>query len=216
MKTKFTIIISLITFISYSQDLPDLKNYKTDIGFNTNFIFNGVFSSGSTPFELMIKKQKTSNTALRFGGNVYIYSSTSTGANFPGYTSGSNYTIRAFAGKEKQEQISKHWIFYFGGDLGASYLYNYNGYANNLVISNESTNSEIGGFLTPFLGIRFQINERIYVSTEASLQATYAKRIATWKTYDSNGFLDTEAENKFNNFSFNLRPAAGIFFFYRF
>jgi hypothetical protein len=216
MKTKFTIIISLITFISYSQDLPDLKNYKTDVGFNTSFIFNGVFSSGSTPFELMIKKQKTSNTALRFGGNVYIFSSASASVNFPAYTEATNYSLRIFAGKEKQEQISKHWIFYYGGDLGASYFYNYYGQTNNAVISNESTISDVGGFLTPFLGIRFQINERIYISTEASLQATYAKRTTNWKVYDSNGILNSETENRFNNFGFNLTPAAGIFFFYRF
>ncbi|MBN8652982.1 MAG: hypothetical protein J0L67_16230 [Cytophagales bacterium] len=216
MKNILTILFGCITAIGYSQDLPDLKNYKYDIGFNTNFIFNGIFSSGSTPFEIMLKKQKTSNKAFRFGGNIYVNSSTSTGANYSGYTEGSNYTLRAFVGKEKQEQISKYWIFYYGSDLGVSYLYNYNGYANNSIISNESTIYDIGGFLTPFLGIRFQINERIYIATEASLQATYAKRFANWKTYDGNGDLDTETKNEFNNFSFNLRPAAGIFFFYRF
>lgn len=215
MKSIITLSLFLIYLSAASQDLPDLKGYKNDIGFNTTFLLNGIISSNSSPFDLMYKIQKSSNQAIRLGASVNINTQMSHSSSSY-YQTTDYYDFQATIGKEWQKQISKLWIFYFGGDLGATYnKYDY-AYYNGTTISNESNSTSFGGLAAPFLGIRFQINERLYLATEASLRMMYAKKNTEWRSYDSQGVPVSESQADFNELNFNARPASGIFVYYRF
>jgi hypothetical protein len=67
------------------------------------------------------------------------------------------------------------------------------------------------------MGIRFTINESLYVATEMTLTASLGKEFSTWKTYQyqtSEPYVITKKD--YYEFQFFVRPATGIFFFYRF
>lgn len=216
MKTRLTSVLMLISSYTFSQDLPDLKKYSKDIGFNTSVLLNGIINSSGSPFDLMLKKQRTSNTATRFGMSLYadINTNTSTGSN--SYYQYNNYRMSISVGKEKQNQLSKRWIFYYGGDLAPFYQFNKRRYYNSNKLQDENGDTEIGLRVSPFLGIRFQINERLYLGTEALLRLSYSFKEASWKSY--NGFNNDYTKNNesFNNLHAQAIPATGVFIFYRF
>jgi hypothetical protein len=213
---KFLAIIFLGAYTSsYCQELPDLKAYSKDIGFNTSIILNGLLNSASGPFDVMLKKQKNSNTAIRFGAslNLNIATDAYNGINY--YYQNDYYSISVSLGKEKQKQISKKWIFYYGGDLAPFYEYYNQEYHNSGQIQNNS-NSDIGLRISPFIGIRFQIHERLYLATEALLSIAYSRKEVSSKSVDNAGITYSESSNNFNNFRMQALPASGVFVFYRF
>jgi hypothetical protein len=216
MKSIISVLLCLLAITLYSQDLPDLKAYSKDIGFNTNFLFDGIFNTTGSPFDLMLKKQKMSHLANRFGLSLYANISTNT-RNGSGYNyKYDNYSLSLSFGKEKQNQLSKRWIFYYGADLAPFYLHYKNGFYYDNQLQNESTNEEIGLQVSPFLGIRFQINDRLYVATEAIFRLAYSLNKTSSKSYDNTNMLINEASQKFNNVDVQALPARGISIFYRF
>ena len=216
MKTKLTFLFLLISSYSIAQDLPDIKAYSKDIGFNTNFLLNGVLSAYGSPFDIMLKKQKTSNHANRFGVEVYTDISTNAYAGLTSYYQYDNYSLSISFGKEKQHQLSKRWIFYYGGDVAPFYKFYGQDYYSNNTLQNKNKDQDFGLRLSPFLGIRFQINDRLYVATEALLRISYSRKEIGSKSYDSNGVMYAESSNAFNNFRLQPLPATGISIFYRF
>ncbi len=213
MKTIITIIFVSIFSIGYSQELPDLKAYSKDIGFNTNFLLNGFINSSGNPFAVMLKKQKTSNSAIRYGTSFYvdIFASGSGGAAYYQYD---NYAISLSIGKEKQTQLTKKWIFYYGGDLSPFYQFYQQQYYQLNDLQNENNNSELGLRVSPFLGVRFQINDRLYVGTEALLRLSYSRKQISSKY--NNGAEFIKSNHNFNNIDIQALPATGIFTFCRF
>ncbi len=215
MKTKLAFLLILVSGYSFSQDLPDLKAYSKDIGFNTNFILNGIINSSGSPFDIMLKKQKTSNTAIRYGTSFYVNLSTNTNTGSNSFYQTNSYSLSVSIGKEKQNQLSKKWIFYYGGDLAPFYNSYELNYYNSGQIQSNNNNNDFGLRLSPFLGIRFQITDRLYVGTEALLRLSFSRNEAGWKSYN-NATVTAESSNSFNNLRFHALPANGIFIFYRF
>ncbi len=215
MKTKLAFLLMLVSGYSFSQDLPDLKAYSKDIGFNTNFILNGIINSSGSPFDIMFKKQKTSNTAIRYGTDIYANLTTNTNNGSSSYYQYNNYSLSISVGKEKQNQLSKKWIFYYGGDLAPFYRYYEMSYYNLGQIQNKTNDKDFGLRVSPFLGIRFQITDRLYIGTEALLTLSYSIQETGWKSYN-NATVTTESNNSFNNLRFHALPANGFFIFYRF
>ena len=215
----------------FCQNLPDLKAYHSDIGFNTNFVLNGIFQSGGNgnPFDLMLKKQKTENTAWRFGTSLFVNTSNDLSFYQQNYAQYDNYNFSISLGKEFQKQINKHWIFYYGADLSPFIAFTQREYyaqdftTPNLeyyLLNRDRTNT-YGLKVIPFLGIRFNINERLYVATQTNLFLTVNKKSVTVKSIDN----ITSSPGNYNYFSneksfyggtVNIAPASGIFFFYRF
>lgn len=216
MKYMIALSFCLLSLIGMSQELPDLSKYKHDVGFNTSIILNGILYSQSSPFDLMYKIQKGTNKAVRLGASIYVNSNTNTWSNTPNYDRSEYYSGSFTVGKEKQNQLSKMWIFYYGADLGVTYLYRKQQTFYNSNLAYYSMNTTMGGLASPFLGIRFQINEKLYIATEAALKIGYGRMSSTWKSYDSNGVLVSETKEGFNNIDFRAQPAASIFVFYRF
>lgn len=216
MRPIITLSLFLVYLSASSQELPDLKAFKHDIGFNTTFLLNGIVSASTSPFDLMYKIQKSSSQAIRLGASVYVNTFTNTYSSISNYQISKNYDFQATFGKEWQKQITRLWIFYYGGDLGVTYNNYQSDYYNNSVASNESQSVSFGGLAAPFLGIRFQINERLYLATEASLRMMYTRKNADWKVYNYEGVLIDESQADFNELNFTARPASGIFVYYRF
>lgn len=213
----------------FCQDLPDLQKYSKDIGFNTSILLNGILYSGGSPFDLMLKKQKTSNTAFRFGVSIYASASNDINVyNQQGYNQYSNYNLSISVGKEIQKQINKRWIFYYGTDMAPFINFNQRkNYAQNnppnqsYYLFNQNNTITYGLRLIPFLGIRFDINERLYIATQINLICSLNRKEASQKLVDansisSNNYIYNSSTRSFNEGSLNLNPASGIFFFYRF
>lgn len=200
----------------FCQDLPDLQKYRKDIGFNTNILLSGILYSGGSPFDLLLKKQKTSNTALRFGAQIKL----SNRADLYGYNLSNNVysdnLISISIGKEVQKQITKYWVFYYGIDFAPYFKSSDQSYTSNSILQNQNKSSEYGLRFSPFLGLRFAINERLYVATETMLNASFGKRKATSKYYDPSTQNYSSNEKVFNLTNFFITPASGIFIFYRF
>ena len=216
---KKLILVFSIMFcfqISRSQDLPDLKAYRSDIGFNTSFLFSGILNSNPGPFDLLYKKQTKDHAANRFGTQIQF----STNANI--YSYGSNYneysnnTISISIGKEIQKQITKYWIFYYGMDFAPYFYSNEQSSYNNSILQNQTKSNDYGLRVSPFLGLRFAINERLYVATETMLNASFGKKKATSEYYDPLTQTYSSNAKVFNQTKFFITPASGIFIFYRF
>ncbi len=58
MKNLILILFCLLSINLFSQELPDLKAYRNDIGFNTSILVNGIINSNQGPFDFMYKRQK--------------------------------------------------------------------------------------------------------------------------------------------------------------
>jgi hypothetical protein len=216
MKFTLTLFLCFVFSLTSGQELPDLTKYKHDIGFNTTMLLNGILYSATSPFDIMYKRQKSSNTALRVGGSVYVNTNLTTWSVTPNYEKRQNYSGSLTLGKEKQNQLSKKWIFNYGADMGIFYEQSNQEAYYNSVLAYRSVNLTAGGIAAPFLGIRFHIHEKLYLSTEASLRISYGRELTQWETFNTDGSLATERKEGFNNLTLQVQPAAGIFVFYRF
>lgn len=232
MKKLFLIFLVTATIAKcFSQDLPDLKAYRSDVGFNTNFIFNGVFNSGGngSPFDLMLKKQKTANSAVRFGTSINFNTSNDLSYYQQNYNEFTIYNFSISLGKEFQKQINKHWIFYYGVDIAPFFAFTqieyyaqeYNTPNLEYYIQSLKSTNTYGLKVIPFLGIRFNINERLHVATQANLFLSFNKKSVAQKSIDNSNSSPGNYNYYSNQKSFyegtvNIAPASGIFFFYRF
>ena len=230
-KIFLTLLVMAAIAECFCQDLLDLKAYRSDIGFNTNFVFSGIFNSGGNgnPFDLMLKKQKTANTALRFGTSIYLNNFNDLNYYNQNYSQYSNYNFSISLGKEFQKQINKHWIFYYGVDIAPFILFTQVEYyfkesnTPNLgyYLQNLNSTNIYGLKVIPFLGIRFNINERLYVATQANLFLSLNKKSVSQKSIDNSNSSPGNYNYYSNQKSFyestvSITPASGIFFFYRF
>lgn len=214
MKTKILVTtFLLISKLLLAQEAA--KEIKNDIGFNTNFILNGIFnSSSSNPFVFMYKHQLAERKALRLGMSFNVNLNSISG-NPTNYNSQDFYSINPSVGKEWQSQLSKRWIWYYGTDIRASLSGNsFSNYGNNQQVS-EQQQKYYGLSFAPFLGIRFVISEKLYVATEANISIGYNNQKTINKSFN-NGVQFSSQENSSNGFSANTASAYGIFLFYRF
>lgn len=216
MKTIYTFLLIISGACAVAQELPDLKAYRNDVGFNTSILVNGIINSNQGPFDFMYKRQKSSNTALRVGASVFGSVNTDFYSTSTNYTNTENWAFNLSIGKEKQQQLSKRWIFHYGMDLRAYYTnYKTESYSNSNLY-NKTKYESWGAGIAPFLGIRFQILENLYVSTEASLRLALGRDANSWTNYDSNNSVTDSSSDSFNDIKLYAQPAAGIFVFYRF
>jgi hypothetical protein len=208
--TPFFLFLS--AYCLHAQDAP--VTYNNDVGFNTTFALQGVFNSNQTPFSLMYKKYVAEKRAWRLGVDTYVNinktdSKTST-SSFTDYSSG---YVGLVVGMEKQNQIDKRWVWYYGGDFVP-----YHSFTNSDSFSNgelfwEEQYKEFGLGLRPFLGIRFDISPRLYLSAEANLLLSYART----KSYASNVNDPIPSRDiEGSHLVVTASPASGLFLYYRF
>ena len=210
----YTILLSSLAFVSVAQTADVENDYSNEIGFNTTFLLNGVFKSTSTPFSLMYKKYKDNNNPLRLGIRMSIgLSIIDTPPSH--YSNASSFYFAAVIGKEFQKEISQRWRWYFGGDIIPAYkhdYYKYNPLGTDYVHSTKINGVSIG--ISPFLGLRFNLNKRLYLSTEINLRPTYSY---AWINEESGiGNDTTTLDRVIGEFNFSINPGYELFLYYRF
>ena len=210
-----SLLLFCITFVFAQEQVNEAeKSLQHDIGFNTIFILQGIFQSNQTPFSLMYKKYISEKQAIRFGIDAFFnLDNTST---FPGsstYFNSSAASLSIAIGKEFQKPIDKRWTWYLGSDLVPFFSFNNQDMFQSGSLYSESESSSIGMSVRPFLGIRFNINPRLYLSAEANvgLQYSYTKNYINYID-NSEPYADTNG----NNISLSMNPASGLFLYYRF
>jgi len=197
----------------FAQD-DGSQTYTRDIGFNTTFILQGILQSGQTPFSLMFKKYTAENKAIRIGADVFFnLDDTNANSGSTYYFNNSAASVYLAIGKEFQKPIDKRWTWYFGGDVVPFYTMANQDYYALGTLNSESENNSVGVGLRPFLGIRFNLNPRLYLSAEANLGLQYAYRTNTIQYTDTS---EPTVDNENNNISFSMNPASGLFLYYRF
>lgn len=218
MKTRLfvSMIAILVADITLAQEIEKPStSYQHDLGFNTNFIFQGLFQSQpQAPFAVMYKKYKTENNALRLGADLSFYSTNNSGTVTNSSFSDNSYgSIALTIGFEKQKVLGGKWMWYYGIDAVPSLSFNQSTSFNNNLKTGSTKNSSLGLGARPFLGIRFNINSRLYVAAEATAMLAYVSSKNVQKTYNPE---QTVRDMTTSNVNFSLTPASGIFIFYRF
>ena len=195
---------------SSSQDTLGLR-IKSDIGFNTTFFLNNIFQSSSTPFSIMYKKYKSPYKAYRFGIDANF--ATRNGSGTGNYSNITSYNVSVVFGKEKQNRIWKAWVCYYGLDFVPSVSQFKSANYTNDQKNQETEITSYGLTARPFLGIRFDINSRLYISTEANISLAFSHQKNLQKSFNPE---QTNVDSSSNEGSLNLSPASGIFVYYRF
>lgn len=216
MKTKSTVIaFAILSSYAFCQD--EKKEPSHDIGFNTNIVFNGIFNSNNnSSYNFIYKVQKTPTRANRYSLNFSI--NLDNWPNLSGYDyTSNNVFIAPTIGKEWQTKVAQRWIWYYGLDLGPTYSISYqenNSINNNVVNQNIYDRRSYGASILPFLGIRFAISEKLYLSAEANMNFAYSYLL------NKNTTISVGVKNETSGSSMNFRArtgaATGIFVFYRF
>jgi hypothetical protein len=201
-----------------------VKTYRNHIGINTQFAQDQFFnSSARTPIQLMYKRQnKKNNGAWRLGiGAMYrvddsLWSSLRNNGYY--YTFNGNFSF----GYEWQKPITKKWLIYYGVDAQFAWKYkkfdgqrSYDIVINGVLIKLKGfdENYTITPALLPFLGGRFQLSNRFYLSTEISLQLHYEKNQRNIRFYTLDGTL-SKGDIDYGNYGASFKPYSGIYLFY--
>lgn len=214
MKNTFLIIV----FMAFVSSLPaqDQQDYRRDIGFSTNFIIGQVYqSSPQAPFSVMLKRYTSTEKAFRIGLDALFDIASSKGNNNPqdNYSDQNNLSLSLVLGKEFQRNISRHWCWYWGIDLAPKYTY----YNTVNFRDKEKTSAyktqEYGLAIKPLAGIRFNINERLYLSAEAAASLSI-KAFENKSVQYGAEVITQHTEGTIVDFDFF--PASSLFLFYRF
>lgn len=215
-KQVLVLVLSCFVSTAMAQENEPIQ-WKREIGFNTNFIIQNIFDATQTPFDLMYKTYRSENKAIRYG--VSFFASTrnseshSTASN-NSYSDYSHFSLSPSIGKEFQSVINKHWVYYYGGDMIATYGKNTSDYFyGNGDKYMEHLSESYGLRARPFIGLRFNINPRLYLVTELSVSLAY------WHTSDFQRNIQSdqvERDLTSNSFALSLNRATGILLFYRF
>src|SRR5688572_26022672 len=182
----FSLLVFSVTASFTAAQEKEPLSYTQDIGFNTSFIFNGIFQSSSTPFSFMYKQHITENRVKRIGADIsFNLTDTRIDTVSDQITDERYLNVSLSFGREFQNHLSEKWIWYYGMDIvpGIS-LSKYENHSYNYSFptsyrSHSSTSYSLSA--RPFLGIRYNLTSRVYVAAEASATLTlrFAKTLET-------------------------------------
>ncbi|HEX8041168.1 MAG TPA: hypothetical protein VF490_18600 [Chryseosolibacter sp.] len=212
MQTKSPLALILLLCVNAFAQENNPPVLTKDIGFNTAFIFQGILNSGSTPFSLMYKKYTAENAANRFGLNISFNMNDVSGHLNANYDENTDADIELSLGKERQKPINERWTWFYGGDALPFYSLSRSDVFQNGQKLLTGQSATIGLGLRPFVGVRFNINARLYLSAEASLNARYSYTKNS-QDYVQQGWTDEDKE--IHKISLYANPATGLFLYYR-
>lgn len=219
MKKSIILITTLLacSSLAFSQDKdPELKYLSRDIGFNTTFILPALFYPESTPFTVMYKNYTAENKALRFGVgvNLDLNNDENNGVATSYYSENSFVSLSFNFGKEIQKPVAAtRWVWFYGGDIAPFYKTRDDKTFYDGEMQSTNTYTSYGVGLRPFLGIRFNINQNLYLSAETSLNLRYSYNTQLYTQMNPQTVLrDTHGDN----ITLRLSPASGLFLYYRF
>lgn len=207
MKRAFILCVGLVMASAVTKAQEEPKRPSNNIGFSARFFNNPV-----TPFVLMYKRQVTPALALRLGLALNTNSQRVDAVDGRSYTKFSNSTFSPSLGAEWQKNLAKNFTFYGGADIrGIFTSTKTEDFADNDLVNQTLLNTKAINF-SPFIGLRYNIIEQLYVATEANLGLTYTKTINT----NNNIPLGTSGSSSAYQYQAVLQPAVGLFLFYCF
>lgn len=213
-----SLLVSLwITVVHAQNNPPSETRFTKDIGFNTTFILQGIFAAANTPFSVMYKKYSDEHKALRLGINASVNMTTNNpipATSQYNLVDHSQASVSILVGKEFQHAINSRWIWYYGGDLSPGYQYNERKDYYGQTIRQRQKTVSYSLSARPFLGARYAIHPRIYVSAEASIGLGFRRSEESF--WNQTGDLTIEGKYTTDRLNFSVSPASGIFLFYRF
>ena len=208
-----TLLLTLLIFTTTTQAQESSPgSFTRDIGFNTTFILEGLLSAEESPFSVMYKKYVTENKANRFGIDLSVNMNSTDGSPTGSYSEYSRLNIRLNVGREIQTAINEKWVWFYGGDFIPFYSFDNRQYFQDGQETSINESSGFGIALRPFIAIRYNINPRIYLSAEASVNVSYVRRFS-FTEYPQTGIIADDSSG--NSFSIAAHPANGLFLFYR-
>ncbi len=219
MKNIFVLFVVTLCFVSsgFAQDQIEPVRYRHHIGFNTNFILGGLYGSTiNAPFDFMYKKQSDHQRATRLGfslsGNGQKDEATS-----QNNINSISFDVALVIGQEWRNRIAARWEWYGGADVIPSFgTYSYRqSTAVNSEFREEQTR-RYGIQLRPFLGLAFQINERLYVATEAALLSGFSFQRSERTPFMNSETTLKKSTSRTTTASVRALPSSGISLFYQF
>lgn len=142
--------------------------------FVKNFLsFNDINPSTNDAFEFTFRCIGPKNIAFRSNLGLLFSSTTATVSNDDDETSLNFFNLNLALGVEKRTNLSERWLCYWGIDalIGVEMTKVENKSGS---FSSKDEDSVISGGIAPVVGVQFNINDRISVSTEGSLGIKYS------------------------------------------
>lgn len=179
----FIVALLSINILISQEDERSLSEFRNEIGFDITgfvkqFVINPENYYPDDPNYIIRYRRSYSKGNLRIalGGHVSSYTDEEEfyDITLNGHSSNINFKI----GWEYRELLGKNWEISYGIDIGPSHSVSKNDYINGGGYGSyltTRTNSSIGGVLAPVFGIRYYINKRIVLSTEAALNFYWRK-----------------------------------------
>lgn len=183
MQKLLTLIVLMATFgIATAQTAawPDTSR-RHEVGVDvTSFLWqflgktdSNVYGAPSaSPYWVTYRYHLHHHWNLRFAVGGSISDSKGPTSTYPGsyerVLKSSQLGLRA--GVEKAQELSKRWQVFYGLDLRATWVHDYNDYHysnGGYRYGSDSRGTDLGA--APFLGIRYRITPRFALLTEASL-----------------------------------------------
>lgn len=203
-KQNLLILFLLLTMPAMAQEQQPRKN---DFGFSTRF-----FNSPATPFIIMYKRTIGNGVALRGGLNLTYSSTRNNLTDDAGYTDVTTYTIAPSVGVEWQKKIANRVIMYYGTDLRLSLGNTRTEDHTGNVFLSVTTNDNNITTLSPLLGIRYALMDRLYVATETNFNFSWTSTNNQRNTI-ATGVINTSSSSVFN---MALQAGVGLYLFYQF
>jgi hypothetical protein len=216
------IILALCFFIPalvHAQTDNTTRKFQYQAGFDaTNFIkqfisMNDIFTGTQNPYAFSAKALKyCSDRTVLNGIRLGFGYQSSSQVNNPDSSMESSFsfnTTSARLGYERQYLISKNWLFYLGADLMYASSANkteqhFQQVPGGDIFKITSAGKSASFGAGPVLGMQFDINKRLCLSTEASF--TVQKSTARFKTESTapNAVNNPESKSIFHSTSFIL------------
>jgi hypothetical protein len=192
------------------------KIVKHEVGTNTAIFLESLFNSHGAPFNFMYKSASSPNSAFRLGASYNVFSISNKDVNSPLSSTSRDISFCISFGKEFLVPVTNRWMVYYGADVMPDFGSGKNQNFNLAVLRSRKSTVTLGAEVRPFLGLRFNISERLYISSEASIYLRMAQTKERNQTFGGTGETLTDNTSNKNLIASGIRPLSGIYLFYRF
>ena len=208
-------LCTMLVYQGFAQEAEKTFN-RNEIGLNaTTFIANFLSLSSDSPnpghYLLNYRLYSTPTKAFRVGFNLNVANQNEK-IDFNTDQAVNSQLLNLRIGWERQVHIKQRWGIMYGFDV----LFNYDNRTINTTQFSDfvksSTRMMTSG-IGPYLGVQFNINDRIGLFTESTFYFTYNQERS--EDVFSN-FPNESISDKVNSFAFNSTFPTAIFFFVKF
>lgn len=194
-------IVCLIAFSLKSQESIFEKVKPNELSFG----FYNVFKLNDSPNFGLLYKRTIKKGAIRVGSKFYLSKSTREYESNDYRTESSSYSISPRVGYEFHSNI-KRWQIFYGVDATFSYSNHKStdNYSNSSIDYRESIDKRYSFGVRPLVGVKYQINPWLSVTTETGVNFNYFASDAYSKVQYIDAESETENIRKTNGFSVYL------------